>query len=37
MCGISGIIPKDPSPIFGDKIRKMNSVIETRGPDHCGV
>jgi asparagine synthase (glutamine-hydrolysing) len=37
MCGISGIIPKDPNPRFEDKIRKMNSVIETRGPDHCGV
>ena len=36
MCGISGIINKDMSPVKEESIRKINDLIAHRGPDGDG-
>jgi asparagine synthase (glutamine-hydrolysing) len=36
MCGISGIINKDMSPVSVDAIKKINDLISHRGPDGDG-
>jgi asparagine synthase (glutamine-hydrolysing) len=37
MCGISGIIHKNGSPVAHDDIRSMNDLIAHRGPDGHGL
>jgi asparagine synthase (glutamine-hydrolysing) len=36
MCGISGIINKNSEPVSYDQIKKINDLIEHRGPDDEG-
>lgn len=37
MCGISGVVNRDNSPVNADVINRMNRLIEHRGPDGNGT
>ena len=37
MCGISGIVRKDGSPVEEQRIRHMTDLVAHRGPDDSGL